>query len=45
MQVADKDPESISAAWWTRLGADDFDLTTNEREIIKKFLEEYPDDE
>ncbi|KAD7479972.1 hypothetical protein E3N88_03108 [Mikania micrantha] len=45
IQVVDKDPESISAALWKRLGADDFDLTTNEREIIKQFLDEYPDDD
>ncbi|KAK9061310.1 hypothetical protein SSX86_018490 [Deinandra increscens subsp. villosa] len=45
IQVVDKDPESISAALWKRLGADDFDLTTNEREIIKRFLDEYPDDD
>ncbi|KAL8193143.1 hypothetical protein R6Q57_027047 [Mikania cordata] len=43
--VVDKDPESISAALWKRLGADDFDLTTNEQEIIKQFLDEYPDDD
>ncbi|KVI09671.1 phosphoglucan phosphatase DSP4, amyloplastic isoform X1 [Cynara cardunculus var. scolymus] len=43
--VVDNDPESISAALWTRLGSDDFDLTTNEREIIKQFLDMYPDDE
>ncbi|KAI7749844.1 hypothetical protein M8C21_027509 [Ambrosia artemisiifolia] len=45
VMVVDKDPESISAALWKRLAADDFDLTTNEREIIKQFLDEYPDDE
>ncbi|XP_076957310.1 phosphoglucan phosphatase DSP4, amyloplastic-like [Bidens hawaiensis] len=45
IQVVDKDPESISAVLWKRLAADDFDLTTNEREIIKQFLDEYPDDE
>ncbi|GJS83585.1 phosphoglucan phosphatase DSP4, amyloplastic [Tanacetum coccineum] len=45
VQVVDKDPESASAALWTRLGTDDFDLTTSEREIIKQFLDEYPDEE
>ncbi|KAL9995264.1 putative AMP-activated kinase, glycogen-binding protein [Helianthus debilis subsp. tardiflorus] len=45
IEVVDKDPESISAVLWKRLGADDFDITTNEREIIKQFLDEYPDDE
>lgn len=45
VQVVDEDPESASAALWTRLGTDDFDLTTSEREIIKQFLDEYPDEE
>nr|GEX98340.1 phosphoglucan phosphatase DSP4, amyloplastic [Tanacetum cinerariifolium] len=44
-EVVDKDPESASAALWMRLGTDDFDLTTNEREIIKQFLDEYPDED
>ncbi|PWA50247.1 phosphoglucan phosphatase DSP4, amyloplastic [Artemisia annua] len=43
--VVDEDPESASAALWTRLGTDDFDLTSSEREIIKQFLDEYPDEE
>ena len=45
VQVVDEDPKSASAALWTRLGTDDFDLTTSEREIIKQFLDEYPDEE
>ncbi|PWA78969.1 phosphoglucan phosphatase DSP4, amyloplastic [Artemisia annua] len=45
VQVVDEDPESASAALWTRLGTDDFDLTASEREIIKHFLDEYPDEE
>ncbi|KAI3520393.1 hypothetical protein L1887_09787 [Cichorium endivia] len=43
IQVVGNDPESVDL--WTRLGADDFDLTENERKIIKQFLDEYPDDE
>lgn len=45
MQVSDNDPESVSTALWERLGSDDFDLTTNEREIIMQFLDECPDEE
>ncbi|PWA85107.1 phosphoglucan phosphatase DSP4, amyloplastic [Artemisia annua] len=44
-EVVDEDPESASATFWTKLGTDDFDLTTSEREIIMQFLDEYPDDE
>ncbi|PWA70196.1 phosphoglucan phosphatase DSP4, amyloplastic [Artemisia annua] len=45
VNFVDEDPESASATFWTRLGTDDFDLTTSEREIIMQFLDEYPDDE
>ncbi|XP_071710323.1 phosphoglucan phosphatase DSP4, amyloplastic-like [Rutidosis leptorrhynchoides] len=45
IQVSDNDPESLSTALWERLGSDDFDLTTNEREIILQFLNECPDEE
>ena len=40
VQVVDEDPKSASAALWTRLGTDDFDLTTSEQEIIKQFPDE-----
>lgn len=43
IQVVGNDPESVDL--WKRLGDDDFDLTAKEREIIKRFLDEYPDDE
>ncbi|XP_024970723.1 phosphoglucan phosphatase DSP4, amyloplastic-like isoform X2 [Cynara cardunculus var. scolymus] len=45
IQVSDNDPESVSSALWERLGADDFDLTTNERDVIRQFLDDCPDDE
>ncbi|KAJ9545658.1 hypothetical protein OSB04_025365 [Centaurea solstitialis] len=44
IQVSDNDPESVSSALWERLGADDFDLTANEQEIVRKFLDDCPDD-
>ncbi|CAH1438086.1 unnamed protein product [Lactuca virosa] len=43
IQVVGNDPESVEL--WTRLGDDDFDLTASEREMIKRFLDEYPHDE
>nr|XP_043616630.1 phosphoglucan phosphatase DSP4, amyloplastic-like [Erigeron canadensis] len=45
IEVIDNDPESVSTALRERLGSDDFDLTSNEREIIMKFLDECPDEE
>ena len=44
-QVSNNDPESASTALWERLASDDFDLTTDERQVIRKFLDECPEDE
>ncbi|KAI3751686.1 hypothetical protein L2E82_22777 [Cichorium intybus] len=45
IQVSDNDTESVSSVLWGRLGSDDFDLTSNERDIVRRFLDECPDDE
>ncbi|KAK4431066.1 Phosphoglucan phosphatase DSP4, amyloplastic [Sesamum alatum] len=45
VKVIDDDPSSISAAIRTRLTGDDPDLSTNERLIIKQFLEACPDED
>ncbi|CAI9302978.1 unnamed protein product [Lactuca saligna] len=44
IQVSDNDPKSVSSELWGRLACDDFDLSTNEREIIRQFLDTCPDD-
>ncbi|KAF5790103.1 putative tyrosine specific protein phosphatase [Helianthus annuus] len=45
LQVSDDDPESLSTALWERLLSDDFDLTTDERQVVKQFLDDCPDAE
>ncbi|KAI3751562.1 hypothetical protein L2E82_22651 [Cichorium intybus] len=45
LPVSDNDTESVSSVLWGRLGSDDFDLTSNERDIVRRFLDECPDDE
>ncbi|KAI3705510.1 hypothetical protein L1987_75749 [Smallanthus sonchifolius] len=45
IQVSDDDPKSLTTALWERLGSDDFDLTTSERQVIRQFLDDCPDDE
>ncbi|CAA2953560.1 phosphoglucan phosphatase DSP4, amyloplastic isoform X3 [Olea europaea subsp. europaea] len=42
--VFDGNPSSIDAAIQNRITGDDPDLTTNERSIIRQFLEACPDD-
>lgn len=44
-QVLDDNPDSISAAVRNRITSDDPDLTSDERLIIREFLEAYPDEE
>ncbi|KAL8231945.1 hypothetical protein R6Q57_001723 [Mikania cordata] len=43
IQVSDDDPESLTTALWERLSSDDFDLTSNERLVIKQFLDSCSD--
>ncbi|KAI3458898.1 hypothetical protein Pfo_015561 [Paulownia fortunei] len=45
LQVFDDNPSSISAAIRNRLTGDDPDLSTNERLIIRQFLETCPDED
>ncbi|GER51237.1 dual specificity protein phosphatase (DsPTP1)family protein [Striga asiatica] len=45
VEVFDKDPSSISAAIRSRLAGDDPQLSTNERLIIRQFIETYPDED
>ncbi|XP_062156171.1 phosphoglucan phosphatase DSP4, amyloplastic [Alnus glutinosa] len=43
VQVVDDDAESLRANLWKRLTSDDPDLTKNERQKIRQFLEALPD--
>ncbi|XP_009796924.1 phosphoglucan phosphatase DSP4, amyloplastic isoform X1 [Nicotiana tabacum] len=45
VKVLDDNPDSISAAVRNRITSDDPDLTSDERLIIREFLEAYPDEE
>ncbi|XP_076898154.1 phosphoglucan phosphatase DSP4, amyloplastic-like isoform X2 [Bidens hawaiensis] len=45
IKVSNDDPESLTTALWERLGSDDFDLTTDERQVIRQFLDNCPAEE